>query len=131
MKTKLVRVVFLTIIGCKCVTAVAEPPRELTSWLGEEQNWQRDTDGPIISLGEPGSFDDTHVFAPAVSYESRRFQLWYCGSTGRVAERVFHLGLANSKDGRVFERQSREPVYSFGNSKHSVLTPTLLVIDLL
>jgi len=95
------------------------------NWL-EPQRWQRDTDGPIVSLGKAGAFDDTHIFAPCVALEKDRFLLWYCGSTGRVAERVFHLGLASSTDGKAFEKLHAAPVYSFGDGKHSVLTPTLL-----
>lgn len=126
VRTVLCRVMFVLTAMSSQHLAHAETPSKLQTWLSEPQNWHRDTEGPIVSLGEAASFDDTHIFAPTVSFERDRYQLWYCGSTGRVAERVFHLGLANSKDGRVFERHSREPVYSFDDEKHSVLTPTLL-----
>jgi glycerophosphoryl diester phosphodiesterase len=100
-------------------------PRELQRWL-VPQRWQRDTKGPIISLGEPGDFDDTHIFAPAVALEGDRFSLWYCGSRRSVAERVFQLGLATSVDGKRFSRHSSSPVFEFGDGRHSVLTPSLL-----
>jgi dienelactone hydrolase len=110
-----------------CVSLVhGEPPTELRPWLELPQAWQRDTGGPILSLGPAGSFDDTHVFAPMVAREANRFQLWYCGSTGAVEERVFQLGLATSRDGCIFDKHEENPVYSFGDGKHSVLTPTLL-----
>ena len=102
-----------------------ELPPKLLRWLGP-QEWQRDTDGPIVSLGKSNAFDDTHIFAPCVAQENDCFRLWYCGSTGTVAERVFQLGLAKSDDGREFHRVSTDPAYSFGDGKHSVLTPTLL-----
>jgi dienelactone hydrolase len=82
--------------------------------------------GPILSLGSQGSFDDTHIFAPCVALEQDEYCLWYCGSTGSVAERVFSVGLATSRDGKSFQRVSPDPVYTFGDGKHSVLTPTLL-----
>lgn len=104
----------------------AEAPTQLRSWLDTVQNWQRDTDGPVVSLGKTGEFDDTHIFAPAVAFKDGQYSLWYCGSTGRVAERVFHVGLATSTDGRSFRKHADNPVYSFGDGKHSVLTPTLL-----
>lgn len=104
----------------------AEVPSELQPWLATTQDWRRDTDGPVIALGSEGEFDDTHIFAPAVIHEDGDYRLWYCGSTGRVAERVFQLGLYNSDDGRIFQRHSPDPVYSFGDGRHSVLTPTLL-----
>lgn len=99
---------------------------ELRNWLSTIQEWRRDTEGPVVTLGEPGAFDDTHIFAPAVIEEDGVYRMWYCGSTGRVAERVFQLGLCTSHDGRVFEHHPRNPVYSFGDDRRSVLTPTLL-----
>ena len=104
----------------------ATSPDELLPWLQSRQTWTRDTDGPIVSLGQPGQFDDTHLFAPAVALENDVYQLWYCGSRGEVAQRVFSLGLATSEDGRVFRKHEGNPVYQFGDGKHSVLTPTLL-----
>lgn len=100
-------------------------PAELRPWL-REQVWERDTDGPVISLGQAGDFDDTHLFAPAVADGPDQFRMWYCGSRGTVAQRVFAMGLATSQDGRVFHRHSSNPVFRFGDGKHSVLTPTLL-----
>ena len=100
-------------------------PVELRPWLTPQQ-WQRDVDLPVVPLGSPGDFDDTHVFAPCVAFENGRFRLWYCGSSGTVAQRVFKLGLAQSSDGRNFTKHPANPVYDFGDGKHSVLTPTLL-----
>ncbi len=82
--------------------AAAQLPPELKRWLGP-QNWRRDVNGPILSLGKSGHFDDTHIFAPMVAWDKDQFLLWYCGSQGfahdlskkrTVDERVFKLGLA-------------------------------------
>jgi cephalosporin-C deacetylase-like acetyl esterase/predicted GH43/DUF377 family glycosyl hydrolase len=105
--------------------AQAEVPRELQRWL-TEQEWQRDTNGPIISLGNSGDFDDSHIFAPAVANADGGFLLWYCASRGSVANRIFNLGLATSEDGRKFRRHDSNPVFTFGNEENSVLTPTVL-----
>ncbi len=102
-----------------------EPPEQLRSWLGP-QTWQRDTRGPILSLGEPGRFDDRHIFAPAVIRENGRYLMWYCGSRGEVKDRVFRLGLASSGNGRDFTRHTEAPVFGFPDGRHSVLTPALL-----
>ncbi len=104
---------------------VPEPPRELTPWFNP-QIWERDTAGPIVSLGESGEFDDMHIFAPAVAEENGRFSLWYCGSRGTPGNRVFRLGLATGSDGKRFEKYSENPVFEFSDAKHSVLTPALL-----
>lgn len=102
------------------VEGADDPPTELRPWLAEQQ-WRRDAKGPIVSLGESGEFDDTHIFAPLVARDKDRYLLWYCGSTGRVAERVFHLGHAVSDDGREFKKR-RAPVFSFPGGKRSILT---------
>jgi len=92
----------------------------------ELQNWVRGSDLPAISLGDAGAFDDMHIFAPCVAYERGEFRMWYCGSQGDVAGRVFRLGLATSHDGLRFVKHAGPPVYEFGDDRHSVLTPTLL-----
>ncbi|MCA9232361.1 MAG: hypothetical protein KDA57_17060 [Planctomycetales bacterium] len=100
-------------------------PKSLTKWL-EPQHWQRDTPGPVVQLGEPGAFDDTHLLAPCVGFENGLYRMWYCGSSGKVAERVYHLGLASSDDGKSFQRLASHPVFSFGDDQHSILTPAML-----
>ncbi len=114
--------------------ASAQPPQELQRWLGP-QIWRRDVAGPIVSLGESGQFDDTHIFAPMVARDKDQFLLWYCGSQGfahdlakkRTAdERVFKLGLATSKDGKLFDRHPGAPVFALDDVRRSVLTPTVL-----
>ena len=106
-------------------TTTIQAPQQLQKWL-QPQQWKRDTEGPILRLGDPGEFDDTHMFAPCVAKLDDVYHLWYNGSTGKVADRVFNLGLATSSDGRGFERHSSNPVFEFGDNKHSVLTTTLL-----
>ncbi len=90
------------------------------------QNWIRERDEPCISLGEPGAFDDRHVFAPCVAHESGEYRMWYSGSRAEVAERVFALGLAVSNDGVHFSRHTNSPVLKFPDNTHSILTPSLL-----
>ncbi|MBW3541447.1 MAG: hypothetical protein KY476_14365 [Planctomycetes bacterium] len=66
------------------------------------------------------------MFAPVVARDDRRFLLWYCGSRSAVADRVFRLGLATSRDGVRFEKHQDSPIYEFGDGRCSILTPTLL-----
>ena len=105
--------------------ATGEVPQELRKWL-QPQRWTRDTEGPVLRLGRIGEFDDTHMFAPCVAVMNDVYHLWYSGSTGTVANRVFELGLATSDDGRVFTKHPSNPVCRFGDKQHSVLTTTLL-----
>lgn len=90
------------------------------------QRWLRDSNAPCLSLGEPGAWDDMHIFAPCVAYERGRYWMWYCGSQGEVTQRVFRLGLATSADGVRFAKHPGSPVYEFGDGRQSILTPTLL-----
>src|SRR5262245_9060797 len=87
----------LLVASLALAVAHAAPPAELAQWFGP-QPWQRDSDGPIVSLGNPGEFDDQHIFAPAVAEEDGRFLLWYSGSRGTPGNRVFRLGLATGTD---------------------------------
>jgi hypothetical protein len=43
-----------------------------------------------------------------------------------VEERVFTLGLATSTDGVTYSKHPASPVYSYGNDRESILTPSLL-----
>lgn len=107
-------------------SAIADDvPAKLKRWL-VPQEWKRDVAGPVISLGKPGAFDDRHIFAPCVIREKGGYRLWYSGSRGIVAKRVFALGLATSDDGRSFRKHAKNPVYEFGDGKHSVLTAVVL-----
>ncbi|MEO2019812.1 MAG: hypothetical protein ABGZ53_36225 [Fuerstiella sp.] len=106
-------------------TTSSQVPPQIQKWLRPQQ-WNRDTEGPVVRLGTAGEFDDTHLFAPCVVKLDDVYHLWYSGSTGTVADRVFNLGLATSFDGRLFTKHSSNPVLEFGDNKHSVLTTTLL-----
>ena len=110
---------------CQCTDARAEPPAKLARWLGP-QEWVKDSEGPVVSLGEPGQFDDMHIFAPTVAEEDGKYWLWYCGSRGTRQSRVFRLGLATGADGVHFEKSPDNPVLAFADGEHSVLTPGLL-----
>jgi hypothetical protein len=110
-----------------------EPPAEVRPWLGP-QEWTRDADGPVLSLGADGAFDDTHIFAPTVARDGGRYRMWYCGSQGFAHdlapvrtrdERVFRLGLAESDDGVRFQRHNG-PVLELPTPRRSIVTPTIL-----
>src|SRR5262245_12913399 len=118
-----------------------DPP--LDPWL-KPQEWRRDRDQPALSLGEKGKFDDQHIFAPHVIVQDGEFWMYYSGSQrcvdagtykGRAKDpahpeksdqRLFHLGLARSKDGVRFTRHSADPVFRFGDDVHSVVTAAIL-----
>jgi predicted GH43/DUF377 family glycosyl hydrolase len=94
-------------------------------WL-VPQHWVKQRSGPAIALGESGQFDDMHIFAPCVGKEGGHYYLWYPGSRGEVAQRVFRLGLATSKNAVEFKKIPQGPVLEFGDGQHSLVTPTVL-----
>ena len=102
------------------------PPEAVKKWLGP-QEWVKDTEGPVLSLGKKGAFDDTHIFAPAVIQdEAGKYLMWYPGSQGNPGSRWFRMGLATSSDGKSFEKFAANPVLGFEEEWQSVLTPTVL-----
>lgn len=117
------------------VSAIAQNPPELARWIAP-QHWQRDTDGPSLSLGEKGDFDDTHIFGAAVVKEGDRYFLWYSGSQGFAHdvsgkrglpdERRYSLGLATSPDGKKFTKHAGGPVLTLEEEGRSILTPSVL-----
>ena len=112
-------------------------------WL-KPHDWSRDGATPVLSLGEKGKFDDQHIFAPHVIYQEGEYWMYYSGSQRCVDagtykgvakdpkqpeksdQRLFKLGLAKSKDGVHFTRFSTEPVFSFGDDIHSIVTAAIL-----
>jgi predicted GH43/DUF377 family glycosyl hydrolase len=115
--------------GASCATlssAGQSATRNAGQWLSAEQNWEKQKTSPVISLGQAGQFDDMHIFAPCVGKENGRWYLWYPGSRGEVADRIFRLGLATSDDGVHYKKNARGAVFEFADGRRSILTPTVL-----
>jgi predicted GH43/DUF377 family glycosyl hydrolase len=89
-----------------------------------EQKWVRDAKEPCVSLGDAGSFDDMHLFAPAARVVDGMTHLYYCGSQGKVEDRVFRMGMSTSGDGRVFTKHGSDLLEAGEGA--SLLTPTFL-----
>src|SRR5262245_12527826 len=123
--------------------AAQSPDPDFAKWL-KPQDWKRDRDEPALSLGDKGCFDDQHIFAPHVVRMGDEYWMYYCGSQRCVDagtykgktkdpkqpeksdQRLFKLGLAKSKNGVTFTRHSADPVFSFGDDVHSVVTAAIL-----
>src|SRR5690606_33563439 len=119
--------------GLTLSSTYGQIPENVQKWLGP-QDWQRDADEPVLSLGEPGEFDDAHLISPRVVKHQGKYMMWYSGSRGfaydvaptrHPDERVYQLGLATSPDGIRFTKQA-EPRIKLPDEKRSFLTPTLL-----
>src|SRR5262245_15863097 len=136
----------LVALACLAVLSrpsVADADRTLARWL-KPQDWRGGRDQPALSLGDKGRFDDQHIFAPHVVRLDGEYWMYYSGSQRCVDagtykgvakdpahpeksdQRLFKLGLARSKDGLKFTRHSKDPVFSFGDDIHSVVTAAIL-----
>jgi predicted GH43/DUF377 family glycosyl hydrolase len=138
----------LTLCSLPIIATAAEPAKPVAPidpafnrWF-QPHVWERPGDEPVLGLGEKGKFDDQHIFAPHVVYMEGEYWMYYCGSQRcldagtykgvpkepkeKSDQRLFKLGLAKSKDGIHFTRHSTEPVFSFGNDIHSVVTAAIL-----
>lgn len=113
--------------------AHAQIPAKLKKWM-TAQHWERDTDSPVLSRGQQGAFDDTHIMAPLVKRIGGEYVMLYVGSSGSAYDlapqrmpdnRVYRLGMATSADGRTFTKHPT-PVAQLADPKRSFLTPTVL-----
>ena len=135
-----IRPITLTLLLAAPTVAFAADDPALARWL-QPHAWSRDSDTPALGLGAQGKFDDQHIFAPHVVQLNGEYWMYYCGSqkcidagtykgvprtSGTVDQRLFKVGLARSKDGVKFTRHSEEPVFSFGDDIHSIVTFALL-----
>ena len=75
--------------------------------------WQKLRSNPILELGPAGTFDERGVGEPAVWVSHGRYWMLY---TGRDRGEQRRLGLARSRDGVHWERNSRFPVFTGGQS---------------
>src|SRR3954469_9623523 len=123
--------------------AIASDDNSIQRWLAPH-DWRRDRDEPALGLGEKGRFDDQHIFAPHVIRQGDEYWMYYCGSQRCVDagtykgkakdpahpeksdQRLYKLGLARSRDGIHFTRHSKEPIFSFGDDIHSIVTAAIL-----
>lgn len=60
--------------------------------------WTKSGDKPLLDLGAPGSWDDTHVACPVILREAPdKFLMWYCGM-GSKEPKKWSIGLATASN---------------------------------
>ena len=84
--------------------------------------WEKYPANPVLDLGAPGTWEDSHVGDPNVLFDGTQYHMWY-GGNGRI-------GYATSFDGIVWEKYPDNPVLDLGApgtwDDASVGTPTVL-----
>jgi hypothetical protein len=105
--------IILVISGCRQDSATT-----LLKFKAYEQN-------PILSPGEPGSWDELFVSAPQIIYFEKLFYLFYmgCNVPGKMA-----VGLATSKDGFHFIKFPDNPVLAPDDSGFDAYTAAVGVL---
>lgn len=74
-------------------------------------NWEKHGT-PVLTVGEPSSWEGGFIEGPSVIKEENGFKMWYAGYnliTGKVA-----VGLATSTDGIFWEKYTGNPVLGTG-----------------
>lgn len=82
----------------------------------------------IISLGEPGCFDDSGIMPACIIKIKHQYYLYYIGwSLRKNVPYSNAIGLAISKDGKFFKKFSKSPIFSLTNLE-PYFTGTISVI---
>ena len=73
--------------------------------------WSRAAENPVLSPGEPGTWDSFRVYAPTVLIEDGIYKMWY---TGWDSLDFWRIGYATSHDGLHWEKYADNPVLNVG-----------------
>jgi predicted GH43/DUF377 family glycosyl hydrolase len=73
-------------------------------------NWTKSNPNPVLTNGQPGSFDADHVDYPSVIYHNNKYWMWYSGWSNGIRQ----IGLATSLDGVNWTKHSGNPVLTIG-----------------
>ena len=74
--------------------------------------WLKDSLNPVLAVGPPASWDKGGAFVPRVIFDGNRYVMWYAGSSALSDNQ--HIGRATSPDGRLWEKDSLNPVLKSG-----------------
>lgn len=77
------------------------------------KSWMKHSE-PVLTRGNPGSWDDNILLFPNVLYNEGRYDLWYAGSRGTY--NTSQTGYATSSDGIQWTKDARNPVLKPGPS---------------
>jgi len=73
-------------------------------------SWTRFLSAPVVTVGDPGTWDEHYVFAPTVLENQNTYHMWYTGSPGGPSS----FGYATSPDGISWTKSISNPVFSPG-----------------
>jgi predicted GH43/DUF377 family glycosyl hydrolase len=90
--------------------------------------WTRHTRSPVLSTGDPGSWDNASVYYPCVIRVGNKYRMWFNGYRGDLDTQV---GYAESDDGIAWTKHAGSPVLGPGKrlSFDAVLVKPAVVFD--
>lgn len=92
--------------------SLKKPAKESRKTWNRSAEWSRYSQDPILSIGKPGSWDDDIASFASVLKDSMNFKMYY---SGRRANFIgAQVGLAESNDGKHWEKYAGNPVLKLG-----------------
>jgi hypothetical protein len=93
-------------------------------------DWTKDANNPVLDVGSTGSWDDFHVWTPAVVFDNTIYQMWYTGYDGSKGQ----IGYATSMDGISWAKKgTANPVLNVGSAGEwddgAAYAPVVIVED--
>ncbi len=90
--------------------------------------WERSSANPVLTLGEPESWDGYAITGPAVLFDGTVYHMWYTGGWNR-----FQIGYAYSLDGIDWIKYADNPVLTTGPAgswdEGQVLLCNVILVD--
>ncbi len=78
----------------------------------DAENWVKESNNPVLSLGLSGEWDDYHVSDMDVLFNGTEYKMWYSGHDGTN----YKIGYATSNDGINWVKHGGNPILSLGSS---------------
>jgi predicted GH43/DUF377 family glycosyl hydrolase len=75
-------------------------------------DWTKYTGNPVLTVGDPGEWDESEVGGPRVIYDGTTYHMWYHGYSGACCDSI---GYATSPDGVNWTKYAGNPVFGPGD----------------
>ncbi len=72
--------------------------------------WTKNGSDPVLDIGPPSSWDDTHVGGPTVLHDGTTYHMWYAGHDGAN----YRIGYATSPGWNMWTKIGANPVLDLG-----------------
>ncbi len=90
-------------------------------------NWTKPFNHPVISHGDPGSWDETATIAGAIIKENSEYKMYYVGWSDPYDQ--WHIGLATSSDGISWQKHPSPVLYGTTGWETRIAPSSVLKIN--